>query len=103
MSAAVCLIAWKDPTTTPNWRRCATYSTVISSSRAAAPAAASVGDKALALHGAVGFTWEHDLHLFLKRVHTARTLFGSAAAHRELVAVALDLTGTADRSPIAVP
>lgn len=68
----------------------------------AAPAAASVADKALALHGAVGFTWEHDLHLFLKRAHTARALFGSAAAHRELVAVALDLTGTACRSPAGV-
>ncbi len=44
----------------------------------AVPAAASVADKALALHGAVGFTWEHDLHLFLKRTHTARALFGSA-------------------------
>jgi alkylation response protein AidB-like acyl-CoA dehydrogenase len=68
----------------------------------AAPAAASVADKALALHGAVGFTWEHDLHLFLKRAHTARALFGSTAAHRERVAVALDLTGTADRSPAGV-
>lgn len=68
----------------------------------AAPAAASVADKALALHGAVGFTWEHDLHLFLKRAHTARALFGSAAAHRELVADALDLTGTANRSPAGV-
>jgi alkylation response protein AidB-like acyl-CoA dehydrogenase len=68
----------------------------------AAPAAASVADKALALHGAVGFTWEHDLHLFLKRTHTARALFGSAATHRELIAVALDLTGTAGRSPAGV-
>jgi alkylation response protein AidB-like acyl-CoA dehydrogenase len=68
----------------------------------AAPAAASVADKALALHGAVGFTWEHDLHLFLKRTHTARALFGSAGAHRERVAADLDLTGTAGRSPVAV-
>jgi alkylation response protein AidB-like acyl-CoA dehydrogenase len=68
----------------------------------AVPAAAAVADKALALHGAVGFTWEHDLHLFLKRTHTARALFGSAAAHRELVAATLDLTGTAARSPAGV-
>jgi alkylation response protein AidB-like acyl-CoA dehydrogenase len=68
----------------------------------AAPAAASVADKALALHGAVGFTWEHDLHLFLKRTHTACALFGSAGAHRELVARALDLTGAAERSPVGV-
>lgn len=61
-----------------------------------APATASVADKALALHGAVGFTWEHDLHLFLKRTHTARALFGSPGTHRERIARALDLTGTAD-------
>jgi len=68
----------------------------------AAPAAASVADKALALHGAVGFTWEHDLHLFLKRTHTARALFGSAGAHRDRVAALLDLTGTAGCAAVAV-
>jgi alkylation response protein AidB-like acyl-CoA dehydrogenase len=68
----------------------------------AVPAAASVADKALALHGAVGFTWEHDLHLFLKRTHTARALFGSAGAHRERVAALLDLTGAADRPAVGV-
>lgn len=68
----------------------------------AVPAAASVADKALALHGAVGFTWEHDLHLLLKRTHTARALFGSAGAHRERVAALLDLTGAADRPAVGV-
>ena len=60
----------------------------------AVPAAASVADKALALHGAVGFTWEHDLHLYLKRTHTALALFGSASAHRERLAASLDLTAS---------
>jgi alkylation response protein AidB-like acyl-CoA dehydrogenase len=64
----------------------------------AAPAAASVADKALALHGAVGFTWEHDLHLFLKRTHTARALFGSAGTHRERIASTLNLTGNGDHA-----
>lgn len=68
----------------------------------ATPAAASVADKALALHGAVGFTWEHDLHLFLKRTHTARALFGSAGTHRERIARALDLTGTGDHALAAI-
>jgi alkylation response protein AidB-like acyl-CoA dehydrogenase len=68
----------------------------------AAPAAASVADKALALHGAVGFTWEHDLHLFLKRTHTARALFGAAGAHCERVAATLDLTGAAGGSLVGV-
>lgn len=74
-------------------------STAVSMAKAyAAPAAASVADKALALHGAVGFTWEHDLHLFLKRTHTARALFGSAGTHRERIASTLDLTGASDRA-----
>ena len=59
----------------------------------AVPAAVAVADRALALHGAVGFTWEHDLHLFLKRIHTAAALFGTASAHREQLASSLDLTG----------
>ena len=59
----------------------------------AVPAASRVTDTALALHGAVGFTWEHDLHLFLKRAHSARALFGSASAHRTRLAAQLDLTG----------
>ena len=59
----------------------------------AVPAAAAVADRALALHGAVGFTWEHDLHLFLKRIHSAGALFGGVSRHREQLATSLDLTG----------
>ena len=66
----------------------------------AVPAAAAVADRALALHGAVGFTWEHDLHLFLKRIHSAAALFGGSAGHREQLASSLDLTG-ASRAPVA--
>jgi alkylation response protein AidB-like acyl-CoA dehydrogenase len=66
----------------------------------AVPAAAAVADRALALHGAVGFTWEHDLHLFLKRIHSAAALFGGCARHREQLASSLDLTG-ASRAPVA--
>jgi alkylation response protein AidB-like acyl-CoA dehydrogenase len=36
----------------------------------------------LQLHGGIGFTWEHDLHLLLKRAKTGDLLFGTAAAHR---------------------
>lgn len=54
-------------------------------------AATRVADSALALHGAVGFTWEHVLHLLLKRAHSSRRLYGSAAAHRERIAASLDL------------
>jgi alkylation response protein AidB-like acyl-CoA dehydrogenase len=39
----------------------------------------------LQVHGALGFTWEHDCHLFLKRALASRTLFGDSAHHRELL------------------
>ncbi|HEX4110728.1 MAG TPA: acyl-CoA dehydrogenase [Solirubrobacteraceae bacterium] len=41
---------------------------------------------ALQLHGGIGFTWEHDLHFFLKRARVNGHLFGSAREHRERVA-----------------
>jgi alkylation response protein AidB-like acyl-CoA dehydrogenase len=40
----------------------------------------------LQVHGGIGFTWEHDLHWFLKRAKTDGVLFGSARDHRERVA-----------------
>jgi alkylation response protein AidB-like acyl-CoA dehydrogenase len=40
----------------------------------------------LQVHGGIGFTWEHDLHFFLKRARTDGQLYGSAGWHRERVA-----------------
>ena len=37
----------------------------------------------LQVHGGIGFTWEHDLHLFLKRSQLDQLTFGDAAYHRE--------------------
>jgi alkylation response protein AidB-like acyl-CoA dehydrogenase len=37
---------------------------------------------ALQLHGGMGFTWEHDLHLLLRRVKTGELLGGSPRHHR---------------------
>jgi alkylation response protein AidB-like acyl-CoA dehydrogenase len=42
--------------------------------------------------GGIGFTWEHDQHLYVKRAKTAATLFGSAAEHRKVVAAHLGVT-----------
>ncbi len=36
--------------------------------------------------GGIGFTWEHDSHLFIKRVQTSGSLFGSSAQHSLAVA-----------------
>jgi alkylation response protein AidB-like acyl-CoA dehydrogenase len=41
------------------------------------------------LHGGIGVTWEHDLHLYLRRVTVDRNLFGTPAQHRERIADAL--------------
>jgi alkylation response protein AidB-like acyl-CoA dehydrogenase len=40
----------------------------------------------LQVHGGIGFTWEHDLHFFLKRARTDGHLLGSPRMHRDRVA-----------------
>jgi alkylation response protein AidB-like acyl-CoA dehydrogenase len=37
----------------------------------------------LQVHGGIGFTWEHDLHFFLKRAQLDQLAFGDATYHRE--------------------
>ena len=54
--------------------------------------------RSLQVHGGIGFTWEHDLHFFLKRGKTGAHLYGTAREHRDRVA---DLTGLT-RSAAAV-
>jgi alkylation response protein AidB-like acyl-CoA dehydrogenase len=57
-----------------------------------------IGDKAPAilqdcvqLHGGIGVTWDHDLHLFIRRVVLDRSLFGTPFEHRERIAKGLGL------------
>jgi alkylation response protein AidB-like acyl-CoA dehydrogenase len=52
---------------------------------------AELADSALSLHGAIGYTWEHDLHLYYKRAKLDRVLFGSPAAWNERIAGTLPL------------
>ena len=56
---------------------------------AASDAAHTVGLAALQCHGAIGYTVECDLHLWLKRSWALRAQDGDAAAHRRLVEAAL--------------
>ena len=44
---------------------------------------------ALQVHGGIGFTWEHDLHFFLKRAQLDQLAFGDASAHRARLAALL--------------
>jgi len=45
-----------------------------------------VPDASIQVHGGIGFTWEHDLHFFLKRGKANAATFGNAGWHRERVA-----------------
>ena len=39
--------------------------------------------EALQLHGGIGFTWEHDMHLFVRRAKVNQVLYGDGTWHRE--------------------
>jgi alkylation response protein AidB-like acyl-CoA dehydrogenase len=67
---------------------------------AAAAAKAAAGDcqhlvaeDGLQLHGGIGFTWEHDLHLLLKRAKAGDALYGSAIAQRAALGSLLGVRG----------
>jgi alkylation response protein AidB-like acyl-CoA dehydrogenase len=59
-------------------------------SDAASVAKAYVGDRCpkilrecLQMHGGIGFTWEHDLHFFMRRVESNAILYGTPEYHRD--------------------
>jgi alkylation response protein AidB-like acyl-CoA dehydrogenase len=43
-------------------------------------------DRAVLMHGGIGFTWDHDIHLWFKRARFNESFFGAPAYHRERVA-----------------
>lgn len=47
-----------------------------------------VAAEAVQLHGGIGYTWEHDLHMHLKRARLNQALAGDSAWHRERLAAA---------------
>ena len=60
----------------------------------ASQAAFRVCADALQVHGGIGFSWEHDLHFYLKRARANAAWLGDAGEHRERVAAL---------SPLATP
>ena len=44
------------------------------------------GNRAVQVHGGMGFTWENDAHLFYRRAKVSEQMFGDAAYHREQIA-----------------
>jgi len=64
--------------------------------RLASVAAAYIGERSTAmiqdcvqLHGGIGVTWEHDIHLYLRRATVNRATYGTPHEHRERVAALL--------------
>jgi alkylation response protein AidB-like acyl-CoA dehydrogenase len=51
----------------------------------------NVTGDAIQVHGGIGFTWEHDIHLYYRRALANEATFGSAPLHRETVARRLNL------------
>lgn len=43
------------------------------------------------IHGGIGFTWEHDAHLYFKRAKSSELLFGDPALHRDRIAAQLGI------------
>jgi alkylation response protein AidB-like acyl-CoA dehydrogenase len=41
-------------------------------------------------HGGIGFTWEHDLHPYLRRAKVNEMLYGAPAEHYERLATLLE-------------
>ena len=38
------------------------------------------------IHGGIGYTWEHDLHLFLRRAYASEALLGTTGWHHDRLA-----------------
>lgn len=45
-----------------------------------------VASSGIQVHGGIGFTWEHDMHIYFKRAKANEMLLGDPAWHREQVA-----------------
>ncbi|MBA2281790.1 MAG: acyl-CoA/acyl-ACP dehydrogenase [Acidimicrobiia bacterium] len=83
---AVARAAWSTATEAPTRAR------DVSMAKALATDAADVaGRAALQCHGAIGYTVEHDLHLFLKRAWALSRAWGVRAFHADRVAAALGI------------
>jgi alkylation response protein AidB-like acyl-CoA dehydrogenase len=48
-----------------------------------------VATENIQVHGGIGFTWEHDAHLYFRRAKSAEVMLGSPTDHREAAAVHL--------------
>jgi alkylation response protein AidB-like acyl-CoA dehydrogenase len=68
----------------------------VNGSAAASLAKAYIGDRCpvilrecLQMHGGIGYTWEHDLHFFMRRVESNAAIYGTPDYHRDRLAASL--------------
>jgi alkylation response protein AidB-like acyl-CoA dehydrogenase len=59
---------------------------------ACADAAYRIAAETIQMHGGIGFTWEHDAHLYFKRAATTKLLLGEPHEQRRLLARRVGLT-----------
>jgi len=60
----------------------------------AADAFVRVAERNIQVHGAIGFTWEHQAHLYYKRAKSGQLMFGDSTFHRRLLAETVGLVRT---------
>ena len=84
MRSATWYAAWAASTGEPGWEMAASTAKVW-----CAEASKRVMASGLQVHGGIGFTWEHDLHLFIKRAQFSQLDFGDANYHRGALATSL--------------
>jgi alkylation response protein AidB-like acyl-CoA dehydrogenase len=58
---------------------------------AASDAFRRVSAEGIQVHGGIGFTWDHDLHLYFKRAKSSEVMLGDASFNRELIATGINL------------
>jgi alkylation response protein AidB-like acyl-CoA dehydrogenase len=84
MRSVVWYGSWSVATADPGWASAAATAKVW-----CADASKRVMASALQVHGGIGFTWEHDLHLFIKRAQFSQLDYGDAVHHRAALGRAL--------------
>jgi alkylation response protein AidB-like acyl-CoA dehydrogenase len=50
-----------------------------------------LGKEGIQIHGGIGYTWEHDMHLYVKRAKSNDAFFGGTAWHRSRIASLLGI------------
>lgn len=82
--SAICVDAAQELT----WGDVTAAATVHAAKAFVSDAFFSVASETIQVHGGIGFTWEHDSHLFFRRAKSSELMFGDAGAHRALIAQA---------------